>query len=71
MTINERNIISMNNKLTIKPNYRQVPSAKDIMSNAKYCDLLYGHLQNISDRDPNISNCRYIQKKDIKFSTIA
>ena len=61
----------MNKKLTIKPNSRQVPSAKDIMSNAKYCDLLYCHLQNISNRDSRINNCRYIQKKDIKFSTIA
>lgn len=59
------------NKLTVKPNSRQVPSSKDIMSNAKYCDLLYCHLQNISYRDPEINNCRYIQKKDIKFSTIA
>ena len=57
--------------LQIKQNSRQIPSSKDILSNAKYCDLLYGYLQGISDRDPQKNNCRYIQKKDIKFSTIA
>lgn len=61
----------MSNKLTIKPNSRQIPNSKDIISNAKYCDLLYGYLQNISYRDPQKNNCRYIQKKDIKFVDIA
>lgn len=50
-------------KLTIKPNSRQIPSSEDILSNAKYCDLLYGYLQNISKRDVSKSNCRYILKK--------
>lgn len=58
-------------KLTIKQNSRQIPSSKEILSNAKYCDLLYSYLQGISNRDPQKNNCRYIQKKDIKFSTIA
>ena len=39
-------------KLTIKQNSRQIPSSKDILSNAKYCDLLYSYLQGISNRDP-------------------
>ena len=38
--------------LQIKRNSRQIPSSKDILSNAKYCDLLYGYLQGMSDRDP-------------------
>ena len=57
--------------LTIKSNSRQVPSSKEILSNANYCDLLYCHLQNMSSRDSEKSNCRYIQKRDINFSTIA
>lgn len=59
------------NKLTIKPNSRQIPSSKEYLSNAKYCDLLYGYLQNISKRDPQKNHCRYIQKQQINFSTIA
>lgn len=57
--------------LTIKTNSRQIPSSKQILSNAKYCDLLYSYLQGISSRDSEKNNCRYIQKKDIKFSSIA
>lgn len=59
------------NKLTIKPNSRQIPSSKEMLSNAKYCDLLYGYLQNASKRDAQKNNCRYILKKDINFSSIA
>jgi len=53
----------MGNKLTIKSNSRQIPSSKEYLSNAKYCDLLYGYLQSISKRDPEKNNCRYILKR--------
>ena len=56
--------------LTIKKNSRQIPSSKDILSNANYCDILYGYLQNISKRDPKINNCRYVLKKNINYSQI-
>lgn len=61
----------MGNKLTIKSNSRQIPSSKEYLSNAKYCDLLYGYLQSISKRDPEKNNCRYILKRQISFSSIS
>lgn len=61
----------MNVRLTIKPNSRQIPSSKQYMSNAKYCDLLYGYLQSISHRDPSKNNCRFIRKEEVNFTTIA
>lgn len=60
----------MNKQLTLKPNSRQIPSSKQYLSNAKYCDLLYGYLQSISKRDPEKNHCRYIQKQQINFSFI-
>lgn len=61
----------MGKQLTLKPNSRQIPSSKQYLSNAKYCDLLYGYLQSISKRDSEKNNCRYIQKQQVNFSSIA
>lgn len=57
-------------KLKVKPNSRQIPSSRQILSNARYCDLLYGYLQSISKRDERKNNCRYVLKKDVKFLQI-
>jgi DNA-binding transcriptional ArsR family regulator len=56
--------------LKIQKNSRQVPSVTEYIGNKKYSDLLYGYLQHISKREEDSAN-RYIEKKDINYSSIA
>lgn len=54
--------------LTLQKNSRQVPKRKEITSNKLYNDVLYCHLQVISERQDD--GTRYIDKKDINYSKL-
>ena len=59
--------------MKIEPNSRQVPSIEKYTANKKYCDLLYGVLQEMSygEKLPGEDNVtRYVNKKDFSFETL-
>lgn len=57
--------------MRIEKDSRQVPKTKDIMANAKYCDILYCYFQNISTWDGIEGHPRIFTKKDKNFSKIS
>lgn len=57
--------------MQVLDNSRQIPKVKDYISNAKYCDYLYGYLQAMSRWDGIVGHPRYVYKKSINFSRIA
>lgn len=54
--------------MTIQPNSRQVPKQHDIIIEKYYSDVLYSHLQVLSQKSD--TNVRYITKKDVNFSQL-
>jgi DNA-binding Lrp family transcriptional regulator len=57
--------------MKIEKDSRQVPKTKDIMANAKYCDILYCYFQNISTWDGIQGHPRVFSKRDKNFSKIS
>ena len=56
--------------LRVQENSRQVPRSKEIVSNKDYQDLIYGYLQSISEWDGVVGHPRYVQKKNIVYTTM-
>lgn len=54
--------------MTIQPNSRQVPKQHNLIIEKYYSDVLYSHLQVISQKTN--TNIRYITKKDANFSQL-
>lgn len=55
--------------MQIEKNSRQIPKTKEICSDKKYSDMVYGWFQDVSKRDEE--NIRYIDLKDVNYSDIA
>ena len=57
--------------MKIEPNSRQVPSIEKYTADKKYCDLLYGVLQEMSysEKIGDITT-RYVDKKSISFTEL-
>ena len=57
--------------LQIETNSRQVPSIEKYTADKKYCDLMYGSLQEISymEKIDNVT-CRYVNKSDFTFEKL-
>lgn len=57
--------------MKIEPNSRQVPSIEKYTADKKYCDLLYGILQEMSysEKIGDITT-RYVDKKSISFTEL-
>ena len=57
--------------MKIEPNSRQVPSIEKYTADKKYCDLLYGVLQEMSYSEKiGDELIRYVNKKDITFEKL-
>lgn len=57
--------------MKIQANSRQVPKVKTYTADKKYCDLLYGTLQEISEvEEVGGMKIRYIEKKDVSYSKL-
>lgn len=54
--------------MTIQPNSRQVPKQHSLIIEKYYSDVLYSHLQVISQKTS--TNIRYITKRDANFSQL-
>ena len=55
--------------MEIEKNSRQMPKIKEICSDKKYSDVVYGWFQNASERTNE--GIRYVNKKDVNYSKIA
>ena len=55
-------------EIKIQRNSRQIPSKKEVCSNKKYHDIIYGWLQEASERD-EVGN-RYVNEKCVNFTAI-
>ena len=57
--------------MKIEPNSRQIPSIERYTADKKYCDLLYGVLQEMSYNEKiGDSNNRYVDKNSFTFETL-
>lgn len=56
--------------MQFEKNSRQVPKIKEVLSEKYYSDILYCHLQVISERNEDKVS-RDVSKKDINFSKLA
>lgn len=56
--------------MEIQKNSRQMPKTREICSNKKYSDVVYGWFQDVSERDLD-TNLRYVNDCKVNFSKIA
>lgn len=56
--------------MKIERNSRQVPKTSEITANSKYFDILYAHLQIISEWDQVDGHFRRIPRKEINFTRL-
>lgn len=56
--------------MEIQKNSRQMPKTREICSNKKYSDVVYGWFQDVSERDLD-TNLRYVSGCNVNFSKIA
>ena len=56
--------------MTIPKNSRQMPKIKEICSDKRYSDVVYGWFQFVSQRDKD-TNIRYVPKKEVKYTNIS
>ena len=57
--------------MQIEKNSRQIPKTKEFTSSKKYYDILYAHLQVLSEWDGDNSHSRIVPKSSINFTKLS